>query len=221
MAAPSAKLLTPSMPLALSIVEDDPLTAQSVAALISLESDMSHLRTYATAEEALSRVSKELPDVLLVDINLPGKSGIECVGELKARHPDLHMLILTTYDDSDNIFQALRAGASGYILKRTSAAELARAIRDVVNGGSPMSASIARKVVAFFRKVPKKKTTVAGQLTEREAEILALLSQGLQYKEIAARLEVGVSTVRTHLHTIYVKLQVTSRTEAVVKFLGR
>src|SRR5260221_14387372 len=114
------------------------------------------------------------------------------------------MLLLTTQDCADNVFQALRAGASGYLLKRAPVAEITAAIRDVHAGGSPMSASIARKVVAFFHKVPRKRNPGPGQLSEREEEILALLAQGLQYKEIAARLEVGVSTVRTHLHTIYV-----------------
>jgi DNA-binding NarL/FixJ family response regulator len=210
-----------AMPVNVSIVEDDPGTREMLGALIAREPDMACLHTYATAEDAVAGVPHQPPDVLLVDINLPGKSGIECVSELKSALPDLQMLIVTTYDDSDNIFQALRAGATGYLLKRAPAAEIIAAIRDVHAGGSPMTASIARKVVAFFHKVPQKKTSGAGQLTEREEQILALLSQGLQYKEIASRIEVGVSTVRTHLHTIYVKLHVTSRAEAVEKFLRR
>lgn len=209
------------MPLNVSIVEDDAGTSEMLAALVSREPDMACLHTYRTAEDAVRGVPKEPPDVLLVDINLPGKSGIECVSELKTALPEMQILIVTTYDDSDNIFQALRAGATGYLLKRAPASEIISAIRDVRDGGSPMTATIARKVVAFFHKAPKKKSTGAGHITEREEQILALLSQGLQYKEIAARLDVGVSTVRTHLHSIYVKLHVSTRTEAVVKFLKR
>lgn len=209
------------MSIKISFVEDDRPTREVLAAHIAREPDMACLRMYGSAEEAIAGVPSDVPDVLLVDINLPGKNGIECVTGLKGLLPALQMLIVTTYDDSENIFQALRAGATGYLLKRAPAAEIIAAIRDVHAGGSPMSASIARKVVAFFHKVPKKKAPGAGQLTEREEQILTLLSEGLQYKEIATRLDVGVSTVRTHLHTIYVKLHVTSRTEAVVKFLNR
>lgn len=209
------------MPLKISFVEDDKLTREFLSMLVDREPDMKVLATYSSAEDALARLPQEIPDVLLVDINLPGKNGIECVTELKTLLPALQMLIVTTYDDSENIFQALRAGASGYLLKRAPSEEIIAAIRNVNQGGSPMTASIARKVVDYFHRVPKKKVTSPGQLTDREEEILALLSQGLQYKEIAAKLDVGVSTVRTHLHTIYVKLHVTSRTEAVVKFLRR
>jgi DNA-binding NarL/FixJ family response regulator len=210
-----------SQPVQVSIVEDDTGTREMLAALVAREPDMACLRTYATAEAAIAEVPQQAPHVLLVDINLPGKSGIECVNELKTAVPGLQMIIVTTYDDADNIFHALRAGATGYILKRAPAREIVDAIREVHGGGSPMTASIARKVVAFFHKVPKKRSPGPGQLTEREEQILAHLSKGLQYKEIAARLDVGVSTVRTHLHTIYVKLHVNSRTEAIEKFLGR
>ncbi|HSI64736.1 MAG TPA: response regulator transcription factor [Candidatus Saccharimonadia bacterium] len=209
------------MPLKISLVEDDAGTREMLATLVSREADMTCLQTYSRAEDAIIGVPKEVPDVLLVDINLPGKSGIECVSELKAALPNLQMMIVTTYDDSENIFHALRAGATGYLLKRSPGAEIIAAIRDVHAGGSPMSASIARKVVAFFHKVPKKKSPGPGQLTEREEQILELLSKGLQYKEIATKLDLGVSTVRTHLHTVYVKLHVNTRTEAVVKFLRR
>ena len=209
------------MSLKISFVEDDKLTREFLSMLVAREPDMEVMATYSSSEEALAKLPSETPDVLLVDINLPGKSGIECVTELKTLLPDLQMIIVTTYDDSENIFQALRAGASGYLLKRAPSPEIIAAIRNVNEGGSPMSASIARKVVDYFHRVPKKKITAPGQLTEREEQILSLLSQGLQYKEIASKLDVGVSTVRTHLHTIYVKLHVTSRTEAVVKFLGR
>lgn len=209
------------MQIKVALVEDDAGTCEMLAALMGREADMNCIRTYSTGEDAVVGVPKEPPDVLLVDINLPGMSGIECVSALKPQLPTLQILIVTTYDDSENIFQALRAGATGYLLKRAPAAEIIAAIRDVNAGGAPMTAAIARKVVAHFHKIPRRKTSAAGELTEREEEILTLLSQGLQYKEIATKLEVGVSTVRTHLHTIYLKLHVNSRTEAVVKFLQR
>jgi DNA-binding NarL/FixJ family response regulator len=209
------------MAIKVSIVEDDPGTREMLAALVSRETDMGCLKTYANAEEAVVGVPRDVPDVLLVDINLPGKSGIDCVAALKVVLPKLPMLIVTTYDDSENIFNALRAGATGYLLKRAPASEIVAAIRDAIASGAPMSSGIARKVVAFFHKAPVKKPNGAGHLTDREEQILNLLCKGLQYKEIACNLNVGVSTVRSHLHTIYLKLHVTSRTEAVVKFLGR
>ncbi len=209
------------MPATVSIVEDDSGTREMLAALIAREPDMTCLATYPSGEDALAGVPHQPPDVLLVDIGLPGISGIECVSKLKTLLPELQMLIVTTYEDSENIFQALRAGATGYLLKRAPSAELLGAIRDVRAGGSPMTPGIARKVVAHFHKTPRKRTGGAGQLTDREEEILTLLAKGLQYKEIAASLDVGISTVRTHLHSIYVKLRVSTRTEAVVKYLER
>jgi DNA-binding NarL/FixJ family response regulator len=206
-------------PLRVSIVEDDRVTRESLAALIARADDLECLATYPNAEDAMRDTPKRLPDVLLVDIKLPGRSGIECVAALKAAHPTLNVLMLTTYDDTENIFESLRAGASGYLLKRTPSPEIIAAIRDVHEGGSPMSTHIARKVVSHFhtaKPAPEMQT-----LTPREHEILTLLSRGLHYKEIADQLGISTSTVRAHLHTIYGKLHVQSRTEAVVKFLGR
>ena len=206
------------MPLRVSLVEDDRVTRESLAALIARADDLECLATYANAEDAMRDVPKHLPDVLLVDINLPGRSGIECVAALKAGHPKLNVLMLTTYDDTENIFESLRAGASGYLLKRTPSAEIIAAIKEVAEGGSPMSMHIARKVVSHFH--PSRPATPEMQtLTPREHEILALLARGLHYKEIADQLGISTSTVRAHLHTIYGKLHVQSRTEAVVKFL--
>jgi DNA-binding NarL/FixJ family response regulator len=208
------------MPIRISIVEDDRITRESLAALIARAENLECLDTYANAEEALGHAPKRLPDVLLVDINLPGRSGIECVATLKAAHPRLNVLMLTTYDDTESIFDSLRAGASGYLLKRTPSAEIITAIREVHAGGSPMSMHIARKVVSHFHGArpanPEMQT-----LTPREQEILAHLARGLHYKEIADQLSISTSTVRAHLHTIYGKLHVQSRTEAVVKFLGK
>src|SRR5437899_4423425 len=162
----------------------------------------------------------EKPDVALVDINLPGMSGIECVAKLKVRLPGLRVLMLTTYEESDLIFNSLRAGASGYLLKKMLPAELIRAVEEVHAGGAPMSMQIARKVVDYFHAAPPAASDV-DKLTPREQEVLTLLAKGCLYKEISNRLGISVTTVRTHLKHIYEKLHVQSRTEAAVKFLGR
>ena len=212
--------------ITVSIVEDNELTRESLAELLNLATDLTVKQAYVAAEDALALVPQNPPDVLLVDINLPGKSGIECVAELKALLPSMQVLMLTTYDNTDAIFNSLRAGASGYLLKRSQASELIAAIKEVHTGGSPMSASIARKVVQHFQGaygnnvVPSPKAEIQG-LTAREMEILSELAQGLHYKEIGDKLGISTGTVRVHLHKIYGKLHVQSRTEAVVKFLGR
>ncbi len=205
--------------ITVSIVEDDPLTRDSLAELLSLAKGIEVLATYADAESAVKAVPANAPDVLLVDINLPGKSGIECVAALKAALPAMQVLMLTTYDNSDAIFDSLRAGAGGYMLKRTRGSELIAAIKEVQEGGSPMSASIARKVVTFFQAPRPSSNPELETLTAREQEILKHLADGLHYKEIADQLGISTSTVRAHLHTIYGKLHVQSRTEAVVKYL--
>lgn len=155
-----------------------------------------------------------------MDINLPGLSGVECVGKLKKAHPQLQFVMLTTYDDNEMVFNALRAGASGYLLKRSAAQELVDAITDVHRGGSPMSMQIARKVVTHFHQL-RQPAEDGEQLTAREQEILTLLSKGLPYKQIADQLCISPSTVHGHLHKIYGKMHVQSRTEAVVKFLNK
>ncbi len=175
------------------------------------------------AEAALKHFRADETDVALVDINLPGRSGIELVSELKARHPKLHMVMMTVYEDSEQIFNSLQAGATGYLLKRARPAEIITAIRDVYSGGSPMSPEIARKVVFFFHQRRAEACTASAQmelLTRRETEILSQLAKGGLYKEIADHMGVSLDTVRTHLQHIYNKLQVHSRHEAVMKFLG-
>ncbi len=174
---------------------------------------------YATAEAALAGIPDDNPDVVLMDINLPAMSGIECVRQLTAQRPDLLVLMLTVYEETEKIFQSLTAGASGYLLKRTSHAELLQAIQQVVEGGSPMSSHIARKVVRYFRERPSPKPME--QLSQREQEVLEWLAQGCLYKEIADRLGITIDTVRKHLNSVYHKLHVHSRTEAVVKYLQK
>jgi len=158
--------------------------------------------------------------VVLMDINLPKMNGIECVAQLKRHLPQMQVLMLTTYEEGDLIFDSLRKGASGYLLKNLPPAELIQAIEQVNAGGAPMSMQVARKVVNHFQRIKQPKSDVE-QLTKREHEILALLAKGFLYKEIADQLGISLSTVRAHLHAVYEKLHVQSRTEAVVKFLGR
>lgn len=208
------------MPITISIVEDDPETRKSLLKLLGGAAHVHCLSNYATGEEALRGIPTEKPDVALVDINLPGMSGIECVAKLKLKLPNLRFLMLTTYEDSDRIFDSLRAGASGYLLKKTGYAELIHAIGELHAGGAPMSTQVARQVVEHFHRIQKPSSDVE-KLTAREQEILALLAKGYLYKEISERLNISMSTVSTHLQHIYEKLHVQSRTEATAKFFGQ
>lgn len=205
------------MPTTVSIVEDDRDTREHLAALLDGTPSLRCLHTYATGEKALAEIPRARPDVVLVDINLPGMTGIECVARLKALVPGLHLLILTTYEESDLIFDALRAGASGYLLKSMPPEELIQALGDVQAGGAPMSMQIARKVVQHFHRSPASGAEL-GHLSPREYEVLSLLAKGRFYKEIASELGITLGTVRTHQQRIYEKLHVQSRTEATVKF---
>jgi len=204
--------------ITVSIVEDDSGTREKLVAVLGGASGLRCLHAYPDAEEALRGLPADPPNVVLMDINLPGKSGIECVGELKTRLPGLQILMLTTYEDSKLIFDSLRAGASGYLLKNMPPAEVIQAIEQVSVGGSPMSMSIARKVVSYFQQI-KAAPVQLDVLSKREHEILALLAKGYLYKEIADQLGITTGTVRVHLHAVYEKLHVSSRTQAVVKFL--
>lgn len=208
------------MPITVAIVEDNQGTRESLAKLLGRSPGLQCLYACATAEEALQRIPRERPDVALVDINLPGMSGIECVAELKRRMPDLQVLMLTTYEESDLIFNSLRAGANGYLLKNMPPDELVQAVEQVQAGGAPMSIRIARKVVDHFHQIEAGSAEVE-KLSTREHQILSLLAKGLHYKEISDRLGISLSTVRTHIHAVYQKLHVQSRTEAVVKFLKK
>ena len=168
----------------------------------------------------MREIPREKPDVVLMDINLPDLSGIECVRRLKAEYPDLQIMMLTMYEDSEQVFQALAAGASGYLVKRTPPGQLIEALKEVHQGGSPMSMQIARMVVDSFHHMGPARDETAN-LTPREEEILSHLAKGLRYKEIADTLFISVETVRSHLRRIYEKLHVRSRTEAVVKYLRK
>lgn len=182
--------------------------------------DLTCLHGYPDGESALREIPKDVPDVVLMDIRLPGMSGIECVAKLRQKLPDLVVLMLTTYEESDLIFNSLRAGATGYLLKNMPPAELINAVVQARVGGSPLSMRIARKIVDHFQK-DKAAASDTGSLTKREYEILSLLAKGFLYKEIADRLQISMNTVRVHVQNVYEKLHVHSRSQAIMRYLGK
>jgi len=211
------------MPISISIVEDNDKLRGTLAKVIDRTDGFRFASDYGSAEDALAGLPKVKPDVVLMDINLPGMNGVECVRQLKTLLPATQVMMLTVYEDTENIFNALAAGASGYMLKRTPAKELIEAIHEVKRGGSPMTTHIARKVVQSFQKSAGQQQAAndLSELSEREQQVLDLLSQGLIYKEIADKLQISYETVHTYIRRIYEKLQVRTRTEAVAKFLQR
>jgi DNA-binding NarL/FixJ family response regulator len=212
------------MPISISIVEDNDQLRATLAKVIARADGFRFATDYASAEDALADLPKVKPDVVLMDINLPGINGVECVRKLKALLPQTQVMMLTVYEDTENIFNALAAGANGYMLKRTPTKELVEAIREMQRGGSPMTTHIARLVVQSFQKAAAPAPAPGDNLSvlsEREQQVLDLLAQGLIYKEIAEKLSIGYETVHTYIRRIYEKLQVRTRTEAVAKFLQR
>ena len=211
------------MPISVSIVEDNDKLRGTLAKVIGRAEGFRFASDYGSAEDALAGLPKIKPDVVLMDINLPGMNGVECVRQLKVLLPATQIMMLTVYEDTENIFNALAAGASGYMLKRTPVKELIEAIHEVKRGGSPMTTHIARKVVLSFQKTSGQQQAAneLSELSEREQQVLDLLAQGLIYKEIADKLEISYETVHTYIRRIYEKLQVRTRTEAVAKFLQR
>jgi DNA-binding NarL/FixJ family response regulator len=208
-----------------ALVEDDPNLRANLAAMLNSAAGFQCQAAYPDAPAALRGIPANRPDVVLMDINLPGMLGTECVRRLKDLTPHLPVLMLTVYEDSEQIFKSLMSGATGYLLKRTPKDKLLEAIREVDAGGAPMSRQIARRVVQFFQKVNEQpgdvqQPALVVSLTDREKEVLAALAKGYAYKEIAGQLNISFETVRTHLRTIYEKLHVHSRTEAVLKYLG-
>jgi DNA-binding NarL/FixJ family response regulator len=207
-----------TMPIKVAIVDDDEGIRSSLASLIRRSPTCKLAGDYANAEIAVREIPRDPPDVVLMDINLPGMNGVECVRQLKAAVPKVQFLMLTVYEDSDSLFNSLKAGASGYLLKRTASARLLEAIRDVNAGGSPMTPQLARRVVQFFARPPGDEP-VSARLTPGEKEFLDQLAKGYAYKEIADRMKISIDTVRSYVRTVYEKLHVHSRTEAVVKYL--
>jgi DNA-binding NarL/FixJ family response regulator len=208
------------MAITVSIVEDNAELRGTLMRVINRAPGFECIGQHGDAESALAALPGERPAVVLMDINLPGMNGVECVRRLKQQMPSLLVVMLTAYEDTDNIFGSLEAGASGYLLKRSKSAEILDAIREVVGGGSPMTAHIARKVVHSFQARGASPSPTEN-LAEREREVLDLLAQGFMYKEIADKLGISFETVRTYIRRIYEKLQVRSRTEAVAKALRR
>jgi len=205
------------MPITVSIVEDDADIRQSLSMIIRGTPGFKFMEDFDSAEKALVGLVKSPPKVVLMDIQLPGMTGIECIRKLKHQLPQVQFLMLTVFDDGDELFESLEAGATGYLLKRTPPAKILEAIEEVHGGGSPMSPRIARMVVE--RLSPVRAVVPKDQLTSREREILEFLTKGYRYKEIAEALGLGIETIHSHLRRIYGKLQVNSRTEAAVKFL--
>ena len=215
-----------SVTIQTAIVEDDAGVRRELEALINGTPGFACPRAYPDAESALGDLAEHPPDLLLMDINLPGMSGIDCVRQLKKLRPALPVVMLTVHEDGDTLFQSLLAGANGYLLKRSSRPKLIEALREICAGGAPMSRSIARKVLEFFhhgQRVPAPAHTTAElrALPPRDQEILASLAQGHSYKEIASALGISGDTTRKHMGHIYEKLHVHSRTEAILKYLGR
>jgi DNA-binding NarL/FixJ family response regulator len=209
-----------NMDIRVVIIEDQKETREILSILISGSKGFYLAGSYGSAEEALEAVPDIIPDVALVDINLPNQSGIECVRQLKRTCRACQFIMCTSLEDTDTIFEALEAGASGYLIKSTEPVKILEAIRDVHQGGSPMSSQIARKVVAHFQTEDKAVPSAEmAKLSSREQEILTYLSKGYRYKEIAALLFLSIETVRKHIHNIYDKLQVSSRTDALNKVM--
>jgi DNA-binding NarL/FixJ family response regulator len=215
---PEPVAYNPSMPdITVSIVEDDGQARLILAEWIQKAAGFQCLSHYASAEEALEHPPRDAPDIVLMDINLPGLNCVECVRRLKPRLPQTEFIMLTVYEDSEHIFNSLAAGASGYLLKQTPELELLAALRDVHAGASPMTGSIARRVVQYFQSLPPK-TPSGVRLSPRERQVLEFLARGFLYKEIAVELGMSVPTVNTHIRHIYERMHVQSRGQAVALY---
>lgn len=204
--------------ITVSIVEDIPEIRDGIRLLLERAEGFACSGVYDNAEDALTGLATDPPNVAIMDIALPGASGVDCIRQLKARGSSIQFLVFTIFEDSDQVFEALAAGANGYLLKSASPEKILESLRELYEGGSPMSASIARKVVRHFQQPNNREME---SLSPRETEVLALLAKGLLYKEVADRLFISTGTVRQHIHHIYEKLHVQNRTEALNKFYGK
>ncbi|MBS3913568.1 MAG: response regulator transcription factor [Bacteroidetes bacterium] len=199
------------------IVEDNQDIRSGLQMIIDSSNEIYCERTFSNAEDAIESLVNEPTDVVLMDINLPGMNGIEAIIKLRESCPQTQFMMLTVYEDDDMIFKSLQAGATGYLLKKSSVTQIAQSIMDLYNGGSPMSPGIARKILNTFREGPQKPIPDYQDLSEREKELVNSLAQGYRYKEIADQLNISPATVRTHIQNIYKKLHVQSRTDAINK----
>ena len=207
------------MNISIAIVEDLDEVRDGLKSFISLNNEFIVIGAFKTGEEAFTHLPQLVPDIVIMDINLPGINGIECIRRVKDKTPHTQFMMFTVYENDEKVFEALKAGASGYLLKNTGLLQIVESLKELYEGGSPMSANIARKLVNLFRD-PSKETTAIDVLSNRENEILQLLSKGLLYKEIADQLQITTGTVRQHIHKIYEKLHVQNRTEAIIKAQG-
>jgi DNA-binding NarL/FixJ family response regulator len=207
------------MSITLAIVEDLDEVREGLKQFICLNPEFRVLDTFKTAEEALHDLPRITPDIVIMDINLPGMNGIECIRQVKKKIPRTQFMMFTVYENDEKVFEALKAGASGYLLKNTGLLQITESLKELYNGGSPMSSNIARKLVTIFREQPEAEPVET--LSKRENEVLQLLSKGLLYKEIADQLTISTGTVRQHIHRIYEKLHVQNRTEAINKAFGK
>jgi DNA-binding NarL/FixJ family response regulator len=205
--------------ITICIIEDLIEIQKGLQTIIESDSRFNLLKSFENAEDAISQLPILNPDIVLTDINLPGKSGIDCITEIKNEIPETQFIMFTIYEDNDQVFEALKAGASGYILKNTSPEKIIESLLELNDGGSPMSPKIARKVLTSFNVITK--NNVSDLISKREQEVLELLSKGFLYKEIADKLTITLSTVKRHLNHIYQKLQVQNKTEAINKMYGK
>lgn len=207
------------MPIRVSIVEDLAEIREGLADLVQSDKELMMLETFDNAESAIKNLPGMNADIVIMDINLPGMSGIECIKQIKEQCPGTQFMMFTVYENDDKVLAALQAGATGYLLKRTKPQQIIDSIKELNQGGSPMSSNIARKLLNIF--IDHKKVSKIDVLSDRENEVLRLLADGLLYKEIAERLGIAHGTVRHHIHHIYEKLHVQNRTEAVNKYFDR
>ena len=207
------------MPIKVAIVEDLEEIRDALESYISMDKELKVAGCFGNAEEASEELPDIQPDLVVMDINLPGMSGIECIRQLRPLCPDSQFMMFTVYEDDEKVFEALKAGASGYILKKQGPQKIIEALKELYDGGSPMSADIARKVVSAFH-ANEKRSEPDYHLTRRESDILQLLAKGMLYKEIAQQIGISNNTVKQHIHNIYEKLHVQNRTEALNKYFG-
>jgi DNA-binding NarL/FixJ family response regulator len=204
--------------ISVAIIEDDRVTRESLEILIQAEEGFEFAGSFADAETGLEFLTDNPADIVLMDIHLPVMNGIECVRQLKSVHPEMQFIMCTIFRDDDSVFNALKAGATGYMLKNDDPGKIIDAIRELHSGGSPMTPQIARRIIESFKRPAV--NDALHLLTKRETEMLGFLAKGLRYKEIADKLFISTATVRTHIYNIYQKLQVQSRTDAINKVFG-